>query len=211
MLTYYLVAHLFLAIYNQSASAIHVNTIGSSHSGAAASISDALASRTVVDNSSTGWFSFDVAQPMVPTASVVAQDSHSMLSASNFAEVELHLGGLYGSGVIGLTSSPAALTTGDRASGIASTHCTLKIQSIPESLPTGNQSSTIGSNNVTSLAALPTPTSLSNNTNFNIPRLSTFAPPALQSLSGEPAGKFHASSYRSIVAAAASLCFIVFS
>jgi hypothetical protein len=211
MLTYYLVTHLFLAVYNQSASASHVNTIGSSRSSAAASIIDALASKTVVDNSSTRWFSFDVAQPTVPTASVVAQDSHSMLSASNFAEVELHFGSLHGSGVIELTSSPAALTTGDRTSGIASTQCTPRIQNTPESLAAGNQSSITHSNNVTGLAALPTPTSLSNNTNFNIPRLSTFAPPALQSLSGEPAGKFSASSYRSVVAAAASLCFIVFS
>ncbi|KAI0616416.1 hypothetical protein TUN199_11593 [Pyrenophora tritici-repentis] len=207
MQTYYLIVHLFLAIHNPSASASYVNTTGSSHSVAAASISDALVNTTLVTGS-TGWFS-DVTQPTVLAASVIAQDNHSVLSTSEFAKVELHLGGLYGSGVIELTSSPAALTIGDHALGIASPQCTPKIQSIPESVPAGNQSSTTGSNNVTSLAALPTPTSLFNNTNFNISRLSTFAAPAFQSLSGGP-GKSYASSHRSVVAAALSICFIVF-
>ncbi|CAG5136974.1 uncharacterized protein ALTATR162_LOCUS26 [Alternaria atra] len=210
MRTYYLVAHLFLAIHNQGTSANHVNTTGPSHSVAAAPTSDTLINTTLV-NGSMGWLSFDVIQPTVPTESVIAQDNHSVLSASEFAKVELHLGGLHGSGVIELTSSPAALTTGDHASGVASPQCTPRIQSISESLSTSNQSSTTRSNNVTGLAALPTPTSLFNNTNFNISRLSTFAAPALQSLSGELAGKSRASSYCSIVAATASLCFIVFS
>lgn len=209
MRTYCLVAHLLLAVHNESASANHVNITGSSHSVAVAPIDDALVNTMLVDGS-TGWRSFDMIQPTAPTALVVAQETHSVLSISVFANVELHLGGLQGSGVIELTASPAALTMGDGASAIASPQCTPKMQSIPVSLLAGNRSSTTR-NNVTSLAALPTPTSLFNDTNFNISRLSTFAAPALQSLSGGPAGKVCASSYRSIVAAVASLCFIALS
>jgi hypothetical protein len=210
MRTYYLVTHLFLTVHCQGASANYANTTDLSHFVAAASINDALAHMKLI-NGSTGWLSFDVTQLTVPTASVIAQDNHSVLSASEFAKVELYLGDLHGSGVIELTSSPAALTTGDRASGTASPPCTPKIQGIPESLSASNHTNTTRSNNITSPAALPTPTSVFNNTNFNISRLSTFAAPALQSSSGESARRSRANSYRSVVAATASLCFIVFS
>lgn len=210
MQTYFLAAHLFLAIHTQGTSANHANTTDPSQFVAAASIRDALVNTTLI-NGSTGWLSFDLTQSTVRTESVTLQNNRSVLSAPEFAMVELHLGGFHGSGVIELTSSPAALTTDDRASGIASPQCTPEIQGIPESLSAGNQSSTARFSNVTSLAALPTPTSVFNNTNFNISRLSTFAAPALQSSSGEPTRKPHAGSYRSVVAATASLCFIVFS
>lgn len=209
MRTYYLVAHFFLAIHNPGASAKHANTTESSHTVAAASAGDALVNTALV-NGSTGWLSFDVTQLTVPTAPVVAQDNHCVLSAPEFAKVELHLGGLHGSGVIELTSSPAALTMGDHVSEIVSPQCTPQIQSIPDLLPAGNQSTTTCSNNITNLAALPTPTTLFNNTNFSIPRLSTLAAPALQSLSGDSAGKSRAVLSGSVVTAVASLCFIVF-
>jgi len=209
MRTYYLAAHLFLALHSQSVSAEYANTTSSSGPVSTTSISGALVNATLLNNP-PGWLPPNATQPIVLTGSVITQDNRSMLSVSEFANVELYLGSLHGSGVIELTSSPAAPTVDDDASGAASPRCTPKTQSISASLFTGNQSSTIRSDNATSLAALPTPTSLSNNTNFNISRLSTFAAPALQSSSDEPAGKPRASSYRSLVAATASLCFIVF-
>ena len=78
MRTYYLAAHIFLAIQNQGVSADFANTT--------ALISDTFVNTTLV-NGSTGWPSFDVTQPTVPTESQIVQDSHPVLSASEFAEV----------------------------------------------------------------------------------------------------------------------------
>ena len=207
MLTYHLVVCLLLAIHNQNASAIHVNATGSPHSTTIAAIGDALDSAMLI----SGWFSLGVIQPTAPTPSAAAQNSHTVLSASEFAKVEVDFGGLRGSGLIELTIPLAAPTVDDRAAATASPQGTATIPSSSGSLSAANQSSITRSDNVTSLAALPTHTSFdstnfnnatSNNTNFNIPRLSTFAAPALQSSSDGPASRFRASSYRSVAAAA---------
>ncbi|EOA82678.1 uncharacterized protein SETTUDRAFT_34219 [Exserohilum turcica Et28A] len=205
MWTYYLIAHLFLVIQNYGALANQVKTTNSSHSVAPSSISDNFLNMMPV-NGSASLRSFDVAQLTVPSASVTAQESQFLLLTPNYAKVELHLGDLHGSGVIQLTSSSTVLTTGNPVLGVASAPCTPTIQNIPESILVSIQSSAARSNNTVSLAAVPTPTGPSNNTNFNIPRLSASAQ---QSMSGELKWKPFASPYFSVVAAAVSIPFVL--